>query len=66
MTVTDEDHKPIAVQIDHDDWMEIETQLNLQKPESRCVDLSRFAEKLTMELPKDPVGYQHRIRDEWT
>jgi hypothetical protein len=63
--VTDEDHKPVAVQIDYDDWLEIERLLKLEQPEPRRVDLSRFAGKLTMELPEDPVEYQRRIRDEW-
>ena len=63
--VTDEDHRPVEVVISYEDWLEIERLLNIQKPEPRRVDLSRFAGTLTMELPEDPVEYQRRIRDEW-
>ena len=63
--VTDEDHNPVEVVISYDDWLEIERLLNIQSPDPRRVDLSRFAGKLTMELPEDPVDYQRRIRDEW-
>jgi hypothetical protein len=61
--VTDEHHKPVAVQIDYDDWLEIEKQLNIQKLEPRRVDLSRFAGTIT--LTEDPLEFQHRIRAEW-
>jgi hypothetical protein len=63
--VVDEDHKPVAVQIDYADWLEIERLLDLRNDEKRGVDLSVFAGKLKMDLPEDPVTYQRRIRDEW-
>jgi hypothetical protein len=61
--VTDEDHKPVEVVISYDDWLEIERLLNIQKPERRHVDLSRFAGAIT--LTEDPLEFQHRIRAEW-
>ncbi len=61
--VTDEDHNPIEVVISYDDWLEIEKLLNLQKPEPRRVDLSRFAGSIT--LTEDPLEFQRRIRAEW-
>jgi hypothetical protein len=61
--VTDENHKPVAVQIDYDDWLEIERQLGLNNDEQPATDLSEFRGFLT--LTEDPVEYQRRIRDEW-
>ena len=61
--VTDEDHKPVEVVISYDDWLEIERLLNIQKPEPRRVDLSRFAGTIT--LTEDPLEFQRRIRAEW-
>jgi hypothetical protein len=61
--VTDEDHNPVEVVISYDDWLEIERLLNIQKPEQRRVDLSRFAGTIT--LTEDPLEFQRRIRAEW-
>lgn len=63
--VRDEHDEPVEVRIDYQDWLEIKRLLDMQKPEPRRVDLSRFAGKLRMELTEDPVAYQRRIRDEW-
>lgn len=63
--VIDENHQPVAVQIDYADWLEIERLLDIQPPKPRRIDLSRFQGKLQMELTEDPVEYQRRIRDEW-
>lgn len=63
--VTDDDHNPIAVQIDYEDWLEIERMLLGVIVEEYPSDLSRFAGKMKTELTEDPVAYQRRIRDEW-
>ena len=65
--VTDENHKPIAVQIDYEDWLEIEKLLDRQKLPTRgatAEDLNKHAGWLT--LTEDPVEFQRRIRDEWS
>ncbi|HMM43499.1 MAG TPA: hypothetical protein PKA95_16525 [Thermomicrobiales bacterium] len=61
--VTDEDHNPIAVQIDYEDWLEIERMLGVRSEEELATDLSEF--KGTLKLTEDPLEYQRRIRDEW-
>jgi hypothetical protein len=61
--VTDEEHKPVEVIISYDDWLEIEKQLNIQKPQPHHVDLSRF--EGTIALTEDPLEFQRRIRAEW-
>jgi len=63
--VTDENQQPVAVQIDYADWLEIERLLDIQKPEPRRVDLSKYAGTLRPDLYGDPVEYQRRIREEW-
>jgi hypothetical protein len=61
--VTDEDMRPIAVQIDYADWLEIERSLNLESNSARVVDLSSFAGVIS--LAEEPLEYQTRIRGEW-
>ncbi|MBF0293680.1 MAG: hypothetical protein HQL96_00705 [Magnetococcales bacterium] len=46
--VTDEKHRPIAVQTNYDDWLRIEQQLKIQAPSDQAsliqeVDLSCYA-----------------------
>jgi hypothetical protein len=60
--VTDEAHRPIAVQVDYEDWLEIERLLQL-RDDAPLVDLSPFIGTIT--LNEDPLEYQRRIRDEW-
>ena len=62
--VTDESVRPIAVQIDYADWLEIERSLSLRSENEKTVDLSRFAG--VMALDEDPLQYQGRIRGEWS
>jgi len=64
--VTDENHNPIAVQIDYEDWLEIERLLRRLAIENRPVNVSQFVGKLKAELSEHPVAYQQRIRDEWS
>ena len=64
--VTDENHRPLAVQIDYADWLEIEKLLERQglpKRESKLVDLAKYAG--TLSLNEDPMDIQRRLRDEW-
>jgi hypothetical protein len=60
--VTDEEHRPVAVLVEYDDWLEIERLLELRDGEP-LVDLSPFVG--TMKLSEDPLAYQRRIREEW-
>ncbi|MBF0629343.1 MAG: hypothetical protein HQL91_14100 [Magnetococcales bacterium] len=62
--VTDEEHRPIAVQINYDDWLRIEQQLNIQAPLVQEVDLSRYAG--TVNLTESPLAYQACSRNEWS
>jgi hypothetical protein len=61
--VTDEAMRPIAVQIDYADWIEIEQSLGLTDQLSRTVDPSQFAGIIS--LTEDPLAFQTRIRGEW-
>lgn len=62
--VTDEEHRPIAVQIDYNDWLQIERQLKMQTPSVPAVDLSRYAGMV--KLTESPLTYQTRSRGEWS
>jgi hypothetical protein len=61
--VTDEEHNPVAVLIDYDDWLEIEQLLALDYEVKGPFDPNQFAG--TFDIGEDPVEYQRRIRDEW-
>ncbi len=61
--VTDETLKPIAVQIDYDNWLEIERLLGLQSEKELLTDLSEFRGVITMT--EDALEYQRRIRSDW-
>jgi hypothetical protein len=54
--LTDNAEKPIAVQIDYTDWLEIERSLNLQGDDARDTDLSSYEGIIT--LSEEPLGYQ--------
>ena len=60
--VIDEEHNPVAVLINYDDWLEIELLLTLNYEEKGPVDLNQFAG--TLELTEDPLEYQRRSRGE--
>jgi hypothetical protein len=60
----DHAEKPIAVQIDYADWLEIERSLNLRGEEIRETDLSKHAGVIA--LSEEPLEYQSRIRQEWS
>lgn len=62
--LTDKAERPIAVQIEYSDWLEIERSLNLQAEEPRNTDLSRY--EGIISLSEEPLEYQTRIRQEWS
>jgi len=65
--VTDEDSRPIAVQIDYEDWLEIERLLESRETEE--AEESRYQELLERTSGSwksgDGLEYQIRIREEW-
>jgi hypothetical protein len=69
--ITDESMHPIAVQLEYEDWLEVEKALasmpgfngNGATP-TPPVDLNRFSG--TVKLSEDAVEFQRRIRGEWT
>lgn len=61
--VMDEARNPVAVQIDYEDWLEIERMLGLRGKEKKSTDLSRYSG--VIKLTEDPLEYQERIRSEW-
>jgi hypothetical protein len=60
--VTDEDNRPVAVQVSIDDWHEIERRLG-ERREPRPRDLNFFAGRI--KLKQDPVQFQREMRGEW-
>jgi len=62
--LTDKAERPVAVQIDYSDWLEIERSLDLQGEDARNTDLS--AHEGVISLTEEPLGYQSRIRQEWS
>jgi hypothetical protein len=60
--LTDSSQKPVAVQINYADWLEIERSLNLVSDDSQTTDLSSY--EGTISLTEEPLGYQSRIRQE--
>lgn len=64
--ITDDQKRPVAVQIEYADWVEIEKQLSQsQSPatDAHPTDLSSFVG--TMRWGQDGVDYQRRVREEW-
>ncbi len=60
----DNAEKPIAVQIEYSDWLEIERTLNLEGEQPLNSDLAGYEGVIT--LTEDPLGYQSGIRQEWS
>jgi len=60
--LTDDNMKPVAVQIDYADWVQIKKLLGRQDANGKAVDLSQFAG--TVKWPEDGVEYQRRVREE--
>lgn len=67
--VTDEESRPVAVQIDYEDWLEIERLLESRKAEKPKPGKSRYQELLERTnhswTAGDGLEYQIRIREEW-
>ena len=64
--ITDDQMRPVAVQIDYADWVEIERQLSESESpgrDTRPIDLSPFSG--TLRWGEDGVAYQRRVREEW-
>ena len=63
--VTNEGLHPIAVQIDYEDWLEIEKIINLKKMEepTKQFNINKYAGVLS--LTEDPLDFQSKIRGEW-
>ncbi len=62
--ITDETERPVAVQIDYSDWLEIERSLHLRDAGTPNIDLSAYDGAIT--LTEEPLQYQSRIRQEWS
>ena len=60
----DKSQRPVAVQIDYTDWLEIERRLDLRADADLNTDLSQYEGSIT--LTEDPLDYQVRIRQEWS
>ncbi|MFH1108953.1 MAG: hypothetical protein V1790_07150 [Planctomycetota bacterium] len=58
--VTDEHMRPVAVQIDYDDWVKIERALEQSPKENGPTDLSRHIGRL--RWPIDGLEYQRQVR----
>ncbi|MGH3087422.1 MAG: hypothetical protein ACRDSJ_08905 [Rubrobacteraceae bacterium] len=68
--VTDENSRPVAVQIDYKDWLEIEGMLEeIRKAEESEAGKSRFKDLLEKTRGTwkhgDGLEYQIRLREEW-
>jgi hypothetical protein len=61
--IIDESSRPIAVQIDYQDWLEIEQSLNLPSQRTPAMALARHAGSIA--LGEEPLAYQKRVRGEW-
>lgn len=60
----DEAKKPVAVQIDYADWVEIARRLGIEEPErGESAALRRFEGAIA--LTEDPMAFQARMREEW-
>lgn len=59
----DEFERPIAVQIEYSDWLEIERSLKLQSEGLSDSELSKYRGVIT--LTEEPLEFQKRVRQEW-
>jgi len=59
----DSQQRPVAVQIEYADWLEIERRLHLEDSASAEKDLQGYAG--TIALKEEPLEYQSRVRGEW-
>jgi len=61
--VHDEHMRPVAVQIDYKDWIEIEKILKGSE-ERKTMSINKHVG--VIRLSEDPVSFQRRLREEWT
>jgi hypothetical protein len=62
--LTDENGKPIAVQVSYADWVRLEAQLAEKgDPPLKTGDLSKHVGKISLRF--DPMEFQQRARSEW-
>lgn len=61
--LTDEQRRPVAVQVRYEDWLEIERLLEQVPQQMSGSRLMRHAGKLNLD--QDPLAFQHEIRGEW-
>ncbi|MBA2692883.1 MAG: hypothetical protein H0U65_10375 [Rubrobacter sp.] len=61
--VTDEEARPVAVQIDYEDWIEIERLLDSREADDEFEKLLEETEGTWKH--GDGLEYQIRIREEW-
>ena len=61
--ITDDNARPIAVQIDYANWLEIERLLEFNGGAKKPRDLRPPAG--TLRWGQDAVEYQRRVREEW-
>lgn len=61
--LTDEANRPVAVQIDYEDWCKIEEALEKTEAQKPPTDLARHVGKL--KWPVDGLEYQREIRSAW-
>lgn len=62
--LTDETNRPVAVQIEYEDWCRIEQALDLDREKSETADWQRFIG--TLDWGEDAVAYQRRVREAWS
>jgi len=58
--MTDENHYPVAVQIDYRDWLKIENALQIPQDGRRSTNLARHVGKFAW--PVDGLEYQDEVR----
>jgi len=61
--VTDEQNRPIAVQVAYQDWLDIERALGAATNGAPHQPIGQFAGKLRLGV--DPLEYQRSIRGDW-
>lgn len=62
--ITDPQNRPIAVEVNYEDWVRIEMVLFGDSTNGRETDLSRHVGKV--DWPVDGVEYQRTLRGEWS
>ncbi len=62
--ITDENDRPIAVQVDYGDWVRIEQELRLNGGQKPPTNLAVHAGRV--DWPVDGLDYQRSVRGEWS